>query len=273
MTVMLPSLGAPERRFMSKEYIYAFTNAAMPGLIKIGYTDNLEKRLKALSYPSGVPVPFECLYAAEVENGLEAEAAIHATFAPYRLTKKREFFKIEPDGIVALLKFLDKSKGKVAEVTDKIRSKLDDITTPEDKRAINSVNEANKRRVGDEANVRRSVFTFSAVGICRGAELVYIPDPMKKCKVVDERHVAYDGNTYTLSGLAGKFLQETKGYTPGRGVNGTLYFRYGDEDETLNDRRYRLEEEADTSDIPKPTPVSITAVVPPVIISPPIKPK
>ena len=53
------------------EIVYAFTNVAMPGLIKIGRSsrDRLEKRLADLSNPSGIPVPFECLYAAEVDDG------------------------------------------------------------------------------------------------------------------------------------------------------------------------------------------------------------
>ena len=44
--------------------VYILTNEAMPGLIKIGYTDNtIEKRMKELSRHSGVPLPFTCYYA------------------------------------------------------------------------------------------------------------------------------------------------------------------------------------------------------------------
>lgn len=46
--------------------IYVLTNEAMPGLVKIGFTESLEDRIKYLSAHSGVPLPFECYYAAEV---------------------------------------------------------------------------------------------------------------------------------------------------------------------------------------------------------------
>ncbi len=48
--------------------IYILTNEAMHGLVKIGYTQNLEQRMRELSAPSGVPLPFECHYAAEVPD-------------------------------------------------------------------------------------------------------------------------------------------------------------------------------------------------------------
>ena len=49
--------------------VYILTNEAMPGLIKIGYTDKtIEKRMKELSRHSGVPLPFTCYYAVETEN-------------------------------------------------------------------------------------------------------------------------------------------------------------------------------------------------------------
>ena len=45
----------------SKGIVYVLTNAAMPGLVKIGKTaqKDLNKRLEQL-YGTGVPVPFDC---------------------------------------------------------------------------------------------------------------------------------------------------------------------------------------------------------------------
>ena len=208
------------------EIVYAFTNVAMPGLIKIGMTSwvNLTKRLEDLSKPSGIPAPFECLYAAEVDNAKKAEKVLHAVFYKERLNEKREFFKMDEKRVLALLELIDKSKGKV---TATVQGKLDANTTPEERQAINA-----------EKN-RRDRFTFSELKIRKGAELVYAYDARKKCKVVDDRHVEYKGKKdYTLSGLAGKFLQD-EGLPTGRGVNGTLYFLY--KGELLNDRRNKLE--------------------------------
>ena len=52
-----------------KRIVYILTNEAMPGLIKIGYTDkSIEERMKELSRHTGVPLPFSCFYAIETDN-------------------------------------------------------------------------------------------------------------------------------------------------------------------------------------------------------------
>ena len=130
--------------------------------------------------------------------------------------------------MLALLKLLDKSNGRV---TAAIQGKLEALITPEGKETINEINE-------EEDSPRRRWFTFSAIDIPVGAELVYTADSAKVCKVVDDRHVEYEGNHYRISNLAALFRRE-KGCVAV--VNGTLFFTYNGE--TLNDRRNRLEAE------------------------------
>jgi len=48
---------------MSK-IVYILTNQSMPDTIKIGITDNLERRMRELDKTS-TPLPFECYYAVE----------------------------------------------------------------------------------------------------------------------------------------------------------------------------------------------------------------
>ncbi len=56
------------------EVIYVLTNEAMPGLVKIGLTaESLESRLAQLSSATGVPLPFEVFFAAEVEDSAHIE--------------------------------------------------------------------------------------------------------------------------------------------------------------------------------------------------------
>jgi len=110
--------------------VYVFTNPAMPGYVKIGKTakSNVGHRLKTLSNPTGVPLPFECRYAAEVEDASKVEAAIHKAFAVDRKNPKREFFTTDPQRIITLLKMLE-----IADVTPATRQILDKITPPVDK--------------------------------------------------------------------------------------------------------------------------------------------
>jgi hypothetical protein len=81
--------------------VYVLTNPAMPGLTKIGMTtqEEITSRLNQL-YTTGVPVPFECVYACQVKDCDRVEAAFHLGFGNVRINPKREFFKIEPSGTV-----------------------------------------------------------------------------------------------------------------------------------------------------------------------------
>jgi len=87
--------------------VYVLTNPAMPGLVKIGHTtqDQARSRLDQL-YTTGVPVPFELVFACRVPNSAEVERALHTAFAPQRINPRREFFRIEPDQAIAILKLL-----------------------------------------------------------------------------------------------------------------------------------------------------------------------
>ena len=47
--------------------VYILKNQSMPDILKVGITDNLERRIKELDNTS-TPLPFECIYAVEVED-------------------------------------------------------------------------------------------------------------------------------------------------------------------------------------------------------------
>ena len=98
--------------------VYVLTNSAMPGLVKIGYTaqDDANSRIAQL-YTTGVPVPFTIEYACKVQNAEEVEKALHVAFSPNRINPKREFFRIEPDQAIAILKLLHTEEA-TQEVTD-----------------------------------------------------------------------------------------------------------------------------------------------------------
>ena len=93
---------------MSLEIVYVLTNPAMPGFVKIGKTaiEDVNQRLSQL-YTTGVPFPFELQFACKVRNSDEVEQALHRAFAPNRVNARREFFKIEPDQAIAIVKGIE----------------------------------------------------------------------------------------------------------------------------------------------------------------------
>src|SRR2546422_166118 len=84
------------------EIIYVLTNEAMPGLVKIGRTssDEVDVRLSQLNAPSGVPLPFEVYFAAEVSDCAKLERTLHQLFAEARINPRREFFRVDPEKVV-----------------------------------------------------------------------------------------------------------------------------------------------------------------------------
>ena len=89
--------------------VYALTNPAMPGFVKIGMTDgaDVQARMNTL-YSTGVPFPFECAIAWEIEGkeAEEIETALHTAFGPNRVNPSREFFEIDPEQVQALLRVM-----------------------------------------------------------------------------------------------------------------------------------------------------------------------
>lgn len=89
--------------------VYALSNPAMPGLVKIGMTDrdHVQQRMHEL-FTTGVPFPFECVIAKEIEDheAGHVENALHTAFRPYRANESREFFQIDPEQVEVLLQVI-----------------------------------------------------------------------------------------------------------------------------------------------------------------------
>lgn len=146
----------------------------MPGLIKIGKTEQeTDVRLSQL-YTTGVPVPFKCVVAVEPEQGAaEVEQALHKAFEPHRLNPAREFFEVEPEQIVPIMRLLGE------DVTDRVQAADDrDSGLTETDRAAR-----------ERADRRRPNFNFNEMGIEAGTELRFVGDERVTVRVVDERRV------------------------------------------------------------------------------------
>lgn len=106
---------------MDKEkvgYIYILTNEAFhkSNWVKIGYTENLEQRLKTL-YNTSVPTPFQvyATYEVPASAGI-ADKSLHRIIQKLnpelRLSDNREFFEIEPWDAYAILEAMAQIHGR-----------------------------------------------------------------------------------------------------------------------------------------------------------------
>jgi len=86
------ALGRPEHR----GFLYIFSNASMPGLVKIGITSGrVQERAKNLSSPTAVPEPYkeECFFPL-YEDLRVVESRVHKVLDVFRVRSNREFFRI-----------------------------------------------------------------------------------------------------------------------------------------------------------------------------------
>ena len=111
--------------------VYVLSNPAMPGYIKIGKTDNLKERLRNLDRTS-TPLPFQCEYAAEVNDADKVEKILHDIFVDKRVRSNREFFEVDPQQIIRALDLQEHKD---------VTPKEDIFETEEDKKAVIKKNE------------------------------------------------------------------------------------------------------------------------------------
>ena len=71
---------------MKDGIVYVLKNPAFPNLVKIGITtrEEVEIRMSEL-YTTGVPLPFECVYAGKVGNPKTVETALNHAFSNSRI--------------------------------------------------------------------------------------------------------------------------------------------------------------------------------------------
>lgn len=78
-----------------KGYVYIMTNEAMPGLVKIGRTSrDVDLRASEL-WQTGVPERFQVFWSFKTPDCVQLEAYAHGDLRKHRVSKSREFFKID----------------------------------------------------------------------------------------------------------------------------------------------------------------------------------
>ena len=230
-----------------KGIVYIFTNPAMPDWVKIGYTENedISQRLKELNSSTAVPLSFRVYATLICENPRDIEQSVHNLFDQINKDlhsiemddkgrkRVREFFKILPEKAYSVMK-------EVAKLSNNENSlKRNTPTEKELEEEHFSENDIEKNR--------RSKVTFEELEIPVGAELTFIYDETKKCRVKSsERKIAFvnengEEEETSLSAISKKLLNSK--YR----VNGYKYWTF-DNDESLWNRRLRLEEESENDE-------------------------
>ena len=206
---------------MNEGIVYVLTNPAMPKMVKIGKTGRgVETRLNDL-YTTGVPLPFECAYAARVEDMDKVEKAFHNAFGPYRVNPRREFFAIEPEQAIGLLDLM-----KIEDVTPAMQAEAEKVD-------VEAKVSAEKLK-----RSRRPNLNYIEMGIPVGSSLVYEGDGVTTCTVVDGRRVNYDGRILSITRLTAELRNQPDRQTisgsanwsfQGRLLNDIYEETYGDD--------------------------------------------
>ena len=185
--------------------VYILTNECMPDIIKIGITDNLERRIKGLDNTS-VALPFECYYAVELSDAdaVEVEKKMHQGLGSCRIRERREFFNTTPEEARSLLSIAENENGTNVTPDSPI------VEEPEDQQALNKARESRKR------------FNFGILAIDEGTTLEFKKDKTITCVVANDTQVHFQKELMSLSRSADLILKEM-GYEWGS-VHGPAYW-------------------------------------------------
>jgi hypothetical protein len=89
---------------MPNQYVYIFSNELYPqDFLKIGWTRNHPSLRAQNLQTSGIPSPFTVEYVIVTSSGRSLEKKIHRHLDEYRVTPKREFFKINKTNLHDIL--------------------------------------------------------------------------------------------------------------------------------------------------------------------------
>ena len=209
--------------------IYILVNPAFSDLVKIGYADDVLKRLKTLNNNSGLPDPFHCYAVYKVKKRLE-DLRLHSlidTLDPsLRHAKNREFYEMDCEKAYDILSAIAQINGNEEQL---IKNPFSDSYFDTQ---FTKVSE-NTDIVQTEKSPKKGRLKFSMIGIPVGSTLVFVKDTTITCITRnDDNKIEYKGKIYTMSKLATELL---KVKFP---VQGGLYFMYNGE--VLTDIRNRL---------------------------------
>lgn len=201
-----------------KGVIYILTNPSFPDYVKIGYADDIERRLNQLNRSECIPFAFR-VYATYDVNSRLSDLKIHAIIDKLNPNLRsidnfngqkrvREFYAMSAADAYSILEAIAEIHG----CTDKLM-----LVNPneEEIKAEQTAEEVKK-----ESRTRSANFTFSEWEIPVGAVLEFYTDSTITCAVVDDRKVEYNGEVMSLTGVAKIITGKDSG------IAGPRYFKY-----------------------------------------------
>ena len=165
--------------------VYLLIHEAMPGLTKIGRTEqSVEERMRSLNSTS-VPFGFECFYAAEVTDSVDVEKRLHDAFEDLHYGK--EFFKMLPHRAQRIL--------EMVAISDKT-PREDIVVEPEEVQQL----EKNKEYLNR--------FSMFRIGLKAGDPLVFARGEGIVAAVFSDSEVLYEGTPMSLTAAALKAIRK-----------------------------------------------------------------
>ena len=212
-------------------YIYILTNPSFREYVKIGYANNVKQRLDELNRSSAVPFAFRVYATYEVDSAL-SDKRLHTILDKLNpelrsaeeidgKKRVREFYAMPPEDAYTILEAIAEING----YKHRLKKWRATITEQKEEEIAQAIQEEHRERL--------SVFTFSKCNIAIGEQVEFCcsgsPYSGTLCLVVDDKHVTYNDQIWSLTALAKHLL----------GVNGAIagprYFKY--KGEWLNDIR------------------------------------
>ena len=217
-----------------KGVIYILTNPSFPEYVKIGYADDIDRRLADLNRTECTPFAFR-VYATYAVNARLTDLKIHEMIDRINpdlrsidtvngKKRVREFYAMSAEDAYLMFEAMAEIHG----TTDLLVKIKPDKQQEEDEATANEVKVIAKERM--------TPFSFDLVQIDAGEEVEFWYSAQRnsgiKCKVVDTKHIEYEGQIHSLTSFATMMVNAK------HKVAGPCYFKY--KGEWLNDIRDRL---------------------------------
>ena len=214
----------------NKGVIYILTNPSFPDYVKIGYADDIDKRLKQLNRSECIPFAFR-VYATYEVNFRLSDLKLHViidklnpelrSIDDFNGQKRvREFYAMKPEEAYAILEAM----AEIHDCKDNLKLNVPSVVEAQEEQLA--------QEIDTESHEKAENFSFSKCQIDIGEVIEYYDDPNIKCVVVSDRKVEYQGKEMSLTAAA-KLISGKK-YS----IAGPRFFKY--KGEWLNDIRQRI---------------------------------